>query len=70
MTPRDHIYTNAEWGDAGISIKLARETFQAYPRVRQEEIREEVRRLLLRERLRGQNSPSYLRQHAREIYGI
>lgn len=70
--PSPLTYSDAwiEQSSAPISIRLARAEFLSNPAHVQEARRERVKFLLLKERLRGQKSPSYLSQHAREIYGI
>jgi len=59
-----------EQHSAPISIRIARAEFLSNPPVLQEERRQRVRRLLAQEAARGQKSPSYLMQHAKEIYGV
>jgi hypothetical protein len=53
-----------------ISIRIARRELLSNPPQVQEERRERVRELLIREAQRCQNSHSYLWRHAQEIYGV
>lgn len=55
---------------SSFAIRMQREQFEAQPPDRQAETLERVRLLLQDEQRRKQNQPSYLMQHAKEIYGI
>lgn len=52
------------------AIRALRAAFLAQPPQRQAETRARVQLLLEAERRRKQNQPSYLMQHAKEIYGL
>jgi hypothetical protein len=54
----------------GLSERIARQELLSNPPQVQEERRERVRELLIREAQRRQNSHSYLWKHAREIYNV
>lgn len=54
----------------GASVRMQRELFLAEPSPLREQTRERVRRTLRAERAGRRSRPSYLAQHALEIYDI
>jgi hypothetical protein len=54
----------------GVSIRMQRELFLAEPPTLRKQTRERVRRTLQTEKARRRSRPSYLAQHALEIYDI
>lgn len=70
MTARDVGYAQLSTRECeAIAIRMLRADFLAQPEGRRRETIERVRRLLEAERARKQNQPSWLKRHAREIYG-
>lgn len=70
MTTRDGGYATLTSGQCeSIAVRMLRDDFLAQPEAKRRETIERVRRLLDHETRRKQNQPSWLKRHAREIYG-
>lgn len=70
MTTRDAGYAQLSAGQCeSIAVRMLRDDFLAQSEAKRRETIARVQRLLEAERRRKQNQPSWLKRHAKEIYG-